>query len=149
MLTTNQVNFFERGSINNGKMIHVTISQYSSLLCIPLNLTTTPDFLPVMTDAPSVLIPYSLLMSISLDLHSSNNTLVIFSAFAVYVVICTLDKKQAEFESYARTVSSIFHHYSNSALRANKFREIQKLLNLPELKYAEVHSVRCGTMDNY
>ena len=59
-----------------------------------LNLTTTPDFQPVMTDAPSVLIPYSLLMSISFDLNSSNNTSVIFSAFTVDVVICTLDKKQ-------------------------------------------------------
>ena len=61
---------------------------------VPLILTTTPDFQPVMTDAPSVLIPYSLLMSISFDLNSSNNTSVMFSAFTVDVVICTLDKKQ-------------------------------------------------------
>ena len=67
---------------------------------------------------------------------------------------CALATSQAakahmipEFESYARTVSSIFHHYSNSALRANKLREIQKLLNLPELKYAEVHSVRWLSLD--
>jgi len=65
---------------------------------------------------------------------------------------CALATSQAakaipEFESYARTVSSIFHHYGNSALRANKFREIQKLLNLPELKYAEVHSVRWLSLD--
>ena len=65
---------------------------------------------------------------------------------------CALATSQAakaipEFESYARTVSSIFHHYSNSALCANKFREIQKLLNLPELKYAEVHSVRWLSLD--
>ena len=58
---------------------------------------------------------------------------------------CALVTSQAakaipEFESYTRTVSSIFHYYSNSALRANKLREIQKLLNLPELKYAEVHT---------
>ena len=44
-------------------------------------------------------------------------------------------------------MSSIFHYYSNSALRANKLREIQKLLNLPELKYAEVHSVRWLSLD--
>jgi hypothetical protein len=37
MLTTNQVNFFEGGSINNGEMVHVTISQYSSLLCPMVN----------------------------------------------------------------------------------------------------------------
>jgi hypothetical protein len=33
-------------------------------------------------------------MSISFDLNSSNNTSVMFSAFTVDVVICTLDKKQ-------------------------------------------------------
>jgi hypothetical protein len=32
-----QVNFFEGGSINNGEMAHVTISQYSSLLCPMVN----------------------------------------------------------------------------------------------------------------
>ena len=65
---------------------------------------------------------------------------------------CALATSQAakaipKFESYARTVSSIFHYYSNSALRANKLREIQKLLNLPKLKYAEVHSVRWLSLD--
>jgi len=47
-----------------------------------------------------------------------------------------------EFHSYSRPVSSIFHYYSNSALRAYKLCEIQKLLNLPELKYAKVHLIR-------
>lgn len=66
---------------------------------------------------------------------------------------CALATSQAakaipEFESYARTVSSIFYYYSNSALRVNKLSEIQKLLNLPELKYAEVHSVRWLSLDH-
>jgi hypothetical protein len=37
MLTKNQVNFFEGGSINKGEMAYFTISWYSSLLCPMVN----------------------------------------------------------------------------------------------------------------
>ncbi|XP_071154595.1 zinc finger protein 862-like [Mytilus edulis] len=65
---------------------------------------------------------------------------------------CSLATSQAarsitELQSYSRTVSNIFHYFSNSALRSNKLRQIQSLLNLPELKYAEVHSVRWLSLD--
>jgi len=43
---------------------------------------------------------------------------------------------------YARTIAIIFRYFNNSALRSNRLRAIQSLLNLPELKLAEVHSVR-------
>jgi hypothetical protein len=60
---------------------------------------------------------------------------------------CALASSQAakqipELADYSRTVTSIFRYFSNSALRANKLREIQHLMNLPQLKYADIHSVR-------
>jgi hypothetical protein len=60
---------------------------------------------------------------------------------------CALAASQAaksipEIQSYSRTISNIFFYYTSSALRSNRLKEIQKLLELPELKYAEVHSVR-------
>ena len=60
---------------------------------------------------------------------------------------CSLAASQAakfvpELQSYSRTVTSIFYYFSNSALRCNKLREIQSLLDMPTLKYAEIHSVR-------
>ncbi|XP_060572444.1 zinc finger protein 862-like [Ruditapes philippinarum] len=47
-----------------------------------------------------------------------------------------------EINNYARTVSNVFRYFSNSALRSNRLRDIQSVLNLPELKFSEVHSVR-------
>lgn len=66
---------------------------------------------------------------------------------------CSLAASQAEkfvpeLQSYARTVSNIFYYFSNSALRSNKLREIQSLLNMPTLKYAEIHSVRWSSLDS-
>jgi len=66
---------------------------------------------------------------------------------------CSLAASQAakfvpELQSYARTVSNIFYYFSNSALRSNKLREIQSLLNMPTLKYAEIHSVRWLSLDS-
>ncbi len=60
---------------------------------------------------------------------------------------CALAASQAangipQMAHYSRVVSNIFHYFSNSALRSNKLREIQNILELPQLKYAEVHSVR-------
>lgn len=56
-------------------------------------------------------------------------------------------KKIPELDSYQRTVSNIFWYFTNSSLRCNKLREVQKLLSVPELKYAEVHSVRWLSME--
>lgn len=66
---------------------------------------------------------------------------------------CSLAASQAakfvpELQSYARTVSNIFYYFSNSALGSNKLREIQSLLNMPTLKYAEIHSVRGSSLDS-
>ncbi|KAK3084326.1 hypothetical protein FSP39_011612 [Pinctada imbricata] len=60
---------------------------------------------------------------------------------------CALAASQAAkriplLRQYSDTVSNIFFYFSGSALRSNKLREIQLLLNLPTLKYAQVHSVR-------
>lgn len=37
---------------------------------------------------------------------------------------------------------NVFFYFSGSALKSNKLREIQMLLNLPMLKFAQFHSVR-------
>lgn len=60
---------------------------------------------------------------------------------------CALAASQAsksipELKKYSDTVSNIFFYFSGSALRSNKLREIQMLLNLPMLKFAQLHSVR-------
>lgn len=51
-----------------------------------------------------------------------------------------------EMEGYQRTIMNIFRYFNNSALRSNRLRAIQALLNMPELKFAEVHSVRWLSM---
>ncbi|XP_053373826.1 zinc finger protein 862-like [Mercenaria mercenaria] len=66
---------------------------------------------------------------------------------------CALAASQAtkniqEMEWYSRTVSNVFRFFSNSALRENKLREIQELLELPQLKYADIHSVRWLSLEN-
>ncbi|XP_053406405.1 SCAN domain-containing protein 3-like [Mercenaria mercenaria] len=66
---------------------------------------------------------------------------------------CSLATSQAtksipELESYSRTVTNIFYYFSNSALRSNKLSEIQSLLNLPSLKFANIHSVRWLSLQN-
>ncbi|XP_060589612.1 zinc finger protein 862-like [Ruditapes philippinarum] len=53
-----------------------------------------------------------------------------------------------EMDEYSRTVSSVFRYFSNSSLRSNRLRAIQSVLNLPELKFSEVHSVRWLSMEN-
>ena len=65
---------------------------------------------------------------------------------------CALATSQAakyipEIAQYSRTVGNVFYYFSASALRSNKLREIQTILDLPELKYAEVHSVRWLSLD--
>ena len=60
---------------------------------------------------------------------------------------CALAASQAAksikpLREYSNTVSNIFFYFSGSALRSNKLREIQMLLNLPTLKFAQIHSVR-------
>ena len=66
---------------------------------------------------------------------------------------CALAASQAtkdipEMEWYSRVVTNVFRFFSNSALRENKLREIQQLLNQPQLKYADIHSVRWLSMEN-
>ena len=51
-------------------------------------------------------------------------------------------KQFPQLEQFQRTVTSIFRYFKNSALRSNRLRKIQQMLNLPTLKYAEVHSIR-------
>ena len=56
---------------------------------------------------------------------------------------CALAASQAtmdipEMEWYSRMVTNVFRFFSNSALRENKLREIQQLLNQPQLKYADI-----------
>ncbi|XP_061192620.1 uncharacterized protein C17orf113-like [Saccostrea echinata] len=60
---------------------------------------------------------------------------------------CALAASQAskcipQLKKYSDTVANIFFYFSGSALRSNKLREIQMLLNLPTLKFAQIHSVR-------
>ena len=60
---------------------------------------------------------------------------------------CTLATSQAakyipEIAQYSWAVGNVFYYFSASALRSNKLREIQTIMDLPELKYAEVHLVR-------
>lgn len=55
-------------------------------------------------------------------------------------------KHVPEMEAYQRTIMNIFRYFNNSALRSNRLRAIQALLNMPELKFAEVHSVRWLSM---
>lgn len=66
---------------------------------------------------------------------------------------CSLATSQAtksipELEAYSRTVTNIFYYFSNSALRSNKLVEIQTLLQLPSLKFANIHSVRWLSLQN-
>ena len=66
---------------------------------------------------------------------------------------CALAASQAtkdisEMEWYSRTVTNVFRFFSNSALRENKLREIQTLLQQPQLKYVDVHSVRWLSMES-
>ncbi|MEW8546312.1 MAG: hypothetical protein AB2693_22575 [Candidatus Thiodiazotropha sp.] len=51
-------------------------------------------------------------------------------------------------EWYSRVISNIFRHFNNSALRENKLREIQNLLEQPQLKYTDIHSVHWLSMEN-
>ncbi|XP_052249683.1 zinc finger protein 862-like [Dreissena polymorpha] len=53
-----------------------------------------------------------------------------------------------DMNEYSRTIMNIFKYFKNSALRSNRLRTIQILLMLPELKYAEVHSVRWLSMEH-
>ena len=66
---------------------------------------------------------------------------------------CALAASQAtkdipEMEWYSRVVTNVFRFFSNSALRENKLRDIQELLEQPQLKYADIHSVRWLSMEN-
>ncbi|KAK6167148.1 hypothetical protein SNE40_021245 [Patella caerulea] len=59
---------------------------------------------------------------------------------------CALAASQAastipQLEEYSRTLSSIFFFFSQSAPRTNRMKYIQKVLEQPQLKYAEFHSV--------
>ncbi|WAR11569.1 ZN862-like protein [Mya arenaria] len=47
-----------------------------------------------------------------------------------------------EMNDFSRRVTNVFRYFHNSALRSNRLRDIQTVLNLPQLKFAEVHSVR-------
>ena len=65
---------------------------------------------------------------------------------------CALTASQAakqipQLKEYSHTLTNIFYYFSGSALRSNKLREIQLLLELPTLKYAQVHSVRWLSME--
>ena len=65
---------------------------------------------------------------------------------------CALSASQAakavpELSSFSRNVTNVFKYFDNSSLRSNKLREVQKILTIPELKYAEVHSVRWLSME--
>ena len=66
---------------------------------------------------------------------------------------CALAASQAtkdipEMEWYSRVVTNVFRFFSNSALRENKLREIQELLQHPQLKSADIHSVHWLSMEN-
>ena len=66
---------------------------------------------------------------------------------------CALAASQAtknisEMEWYSRTVTNVFRFFSSSALRENKLREIQTLLQQPQLKYVDIHSVRWLSMES-
>ncbi|KAK6181002.1 hypothetical protein SNE40_008951 [Patella caerulea] len=65
---------------------------------------------------------------------------------------CALAASQAAtsipvLKEYSRTVSSVFAYFSNSALRTNRLRYIQEAMDIPQLKYAEVHAVRWLSLD--
>ncbi|WAR31456.1 ZN862-like protein [Mya arenaria] len=51
-------------------------------------------------------------------------------------------------EEFARTIASTFRYFNNSALGSNRLCAIQSLLDMPELKFAEVHSVRWLSLEH-
>ena len=105
------------------------------------------DMSGIGTDGASVMTGRKNGVVVKLKQHSPNLIGVHCAAHR-----CALATSQAansidEIKAYARTVSNVFYYFSNSALRQNKLHEIQQLLELPELKYAEVHSVRWPSLD--
>ena len=52
-----------------------------------------------------------------------------------------------ELQQFSRTVSNIFHYFSDSALRTNKLTEIQTLLDMTAEKYSGIHSVGWLSLD--
>ncbi|CAC5377495.1 unnamed protein product [Mytilus coruscus] len=65
---------------------------------------------------------------------------------------CALATSQAaqfvpDIKHYSRVLSNIFYFFSGSAQRSNKLREIQLLLDVPQLKYAAIHTVRWLSLD--
>jgi len=39
-------------------------------------------------------------------------------------------------------LTSMFYHFKKSALRTEKLKAVQEVLNEPQLKYKEIHQVR-------
>ena len=60
---------------------------------------------------------------------------------------CALATSQAsnsipELAAFSRNVTNVFYYFSNSTLRSNKLADIQSIMQLPALKFANIHSVR-------
>ena len=55
-------------------------------------------------------------------------------------------EKVTYLKDYQKILSDIFYHFKRSALRREKIKEIQKVLDKPQLQYKEIHSVRWFSM---
>ncbi|XP_060568155.1 zinc finger protein 862-like [Ruditapes philippinarum] len=64
------------------------------------------------------------------------------------LALCTSQAadKVAYLKDYQKILSDIFYHFKRSALRREKVKEIQVLLEEPQLQYKELHSVRWFSM---
>ena len=45
-------------------------------------------------------------------------------------------------KEFQEMLTSMFYHFKKSALRTEKLKAVQEVLNEPQLKYKEIHQVR-------
>ncbi|XP_053377704.1 zinc finger protein 862-like [Mercenaria mercenaria] len=100
------------------------------------------------TDGASVMTGKKNGVVVKLKEHSSALVGAHCAAHRTALATSQAAKYVQEMDDYSRTVSSVFRYFSNSSLRSNRLRAVQSVLNLPELKFAEVHSVRWLSMEN-
>ncbi|XP_052227215.1 zinc finger protein 862-like [Dreissena polymorpha] len=73
---------------------------------------------------------------------------VLCAAHRVSLATSQAAKLVPEMEKNSRTITSVFRYFDNSALRSNRLRAVQKLLNMPQLKFSEVHSMRWLSLEH-
>ena len=63
-------------------------------------------------------------------------------AHKLQLCVSQAEEKVKFLKEFQEMLTSMFYHFKKPALRAEKLRAVQEVLNEPQLKYKEIHQVR-------